>query len=192
MPTALQPAPARRRPAAPPGAGWSAARLTVAATAAALALVTTGCGSDAGAGTEAALAGAGAAAPAAPSGCRPYDGPGLPLAKDAEPSAVERCVTRVETVPGDGAWSFEIHERATDLEPLVAALRLPSDDRSYGACVPELKEPGVVLLEIDGTTVPIVTPKDGCGQPRAEVLQAWQRLHWTETARSRLGRAPTP
>jgi hypothetical protein len=170
----------------------SPGRLAVLLTITALALAAAGCGSGPGSGTGAALNDDPQAAAPAPgsAGCRPYSGPGVTLPEDAEPTSAERCTTRIETVPGDGAWSFEINERATDLDELMTAMRLPSEDRSTGACTQEIREPGVVLLEIGGTSVPVVTPKDGCGKPRPEVVRAWQDLRWHETGRSRLARQP--
>jgi hypothetical protein len=118
--------------------------------------------------------------------CRDVTGGAMPA--DAVPSAVVDCLPTTGHVPGDGEWLFRVDRRATDVERLVAALRLPSKPRTDGPCTMDLRGPLVVLLEVDGHLVPVDPPRDECGKPRREVIDAYQALHWTETGRTPLER----
>jgi hypothetical protein len=172
---------------------------TIAATAA-VALLAVGCGS--GMGTDGlavevppAVAtsnpGATPVSPGAPAPpgleCRGVTGGSLPA--DAAPSAVLDCLPITGHMPGDGEWLFRVDRRATDLERLVAALRLPSKPRTHGGeCTTDVRGPVVVLLEVEGRVVPVDPPRDECHHPRPEVIAAYKALHWTETGRTPLQR----
>jgi hypothetical protein len=110
---------------------------------------------------------------------------GEQLPRDAAPTAVLRCDRRNELVPGDGEWTFDVRSRATaGLDPLVAALRLPSEPMAYEYCTAEERLPTVVLLEFSTGLLPVVTPRDECGDTRPEVAAAYLALTWTEVHRT--------
>lgn len=143
-------------------------------------LLLAGCGSASGVDGVAATV-----PPARLADCPPTTvGETMPPA--AAPTAVLRCERRTELVPGDGEWTFDVRSRATaGLERLVAALRLPNEPRANEVCTMDLRLPTVVLLEFSTHLLPVVTPKDECGKTRAEVLDAYRALRWTEVSRTR-------
>jgi hypothetical protein len=111
----------------------------------------------------------------------------IQLAADVEVSAVVQCTGSREEVPGEGEWSFTIRERATgsQVDALVAALRLPSEPPSSGFCTSELRLPVMVDLATTSGPMTVATPKNACGQTRTEVSDAYQALHWVEVSRTR-------
>ena len=163
------------------------------AAAAALLLVAAGCGQGTAGGDSAAVVPAPAPVKAAPAAgpCpeQPADARALPA--DAAPSAVVGCLMGQRRVAGDGMWRVRVDRRATDIadiDRLVAALRLPSERRTDGACTLELRGPQTVALEIDGRVVHVMTPRDACSKPLPEVMAAYEALRWTETGVTKLER----
>lgn len=125
-----------------------------------------------------------------PQGCPQLPPPrGEALSRDEVPTAVLECMADVEIVPGDGEWSTAVRRRAIGgLPALVAALRLPSQPRTDGACTMELRMPVLVQLEVGGERVRVATPRDPCGKTRPEVVHAYQALSWQTQGRTRVTR----
>src|SRR5687768_3066194 len=159
----------------------------VAATAALL-LVAAGCGQGTAGGDSAAVVPAPAPVRAAPAAvpCPEQPAGARALPADAAPSAVVDCLIGQRRLPGDGMWRVRVDRRATDVDRLVAALRLPSERRTDGACTLELRGPQTVALEIDGKVVHVMTPRDACSKPLPEVIAAYEALRWTETGVTKL------
>ena len=97
-----------------PGAGTGRAASALAVTLM-VALLLSGCGQGevvtAGGSTgprSGNTAGAGGMADAGGTGC-PEPGSAVPIAHDAEPTAVLRCDGALSTITGDGEWSVTVH-----------------------------------------------------------------------------------
>jgi hypothetical protein len=160
--------------------------------AAAASLLAAGCGAGAPDG-DTSVVNVTAAATVSPSTLDPYGCPTTPVREtvpvDVVPTAVVRCLPDREVVPGDGEWTVNVREQATEnLEPLIAALRLRSEPRTNGACTLELREPVEVRLDYDGQLVTVRPPTDECGKTRPEVVAAYGKLRWTEVGRVRVER----
>jgi hypothetical protein len=113
-----------------------------------------------------------------------------PLGDHVVVVAVRRCYAGRELVPGDGEWETVRMERATgaSAEALVAALRLPSDPPTSGACAAVGVAPTVVDVETDhGEVLRVLPPTDRCGATRREVARAYQQVAWT-TVTTRRGK----
>ena len=171
--------------------GTAARGRLVAAAQVALCLLLVGCGTTSSVDGTDVGAGAGANGPGgvpdAP-GC-----PQLPAAAafpgDASPTAALQCLGTTEQVPGDGEWSVVLQQRATaGLVSLVAALRLPSQPPTDGACPAILREPTQVQLEVAGKPMLVNTPKDPCRQTRPEVIKAYAALSWVTVKRTPMTR----
>ena len=96
------------------------------------------------------------------------------------PVAAVICDQPIRTL-ADGREETSARERrADDVAALVAGLRLPDVPRTDDPCFANhISEPPVVLLDAQGRWVSPGSPRDACGQPRAEVLRAYEALKLT-------------
>jgi hypothetical protein len=75
----------------------------------------------------------------------------------------------------DGVTGTE--QRATDIEALVEALRLPDEKPTDGACTTEMVNlPWIALLDASGRWIHPGTPADACRKPRKKVRLAVAEL----------------
>jgi len=120
----------------------------------------------------------------------PFDPPSAPVALPAGfvPVAATRCVSTMETVPGDGEWLVRILQRAEgDLNALAAALRQPSGTPGNEDCTLQLRAPVVVtLVDAAGTEVTPTAPTTACTDPLPAVVDAIKALSWHEVSRTRV------
>ncbi|MER7890773.1 hypothetical protein ABTX15_13200 [Micromonospora sp. NPDC094482] len=120
-----------------------------------------------------------AAAPEVGAG-RPVPGAaaGLPLLDDTfTPVAAVLCGQEARQRPGGGHDLVVTERRADEVTALVAALRLPDEPPSRGACTADLVlPPWLALLDERGRWLRPGIPADGCGKPRVEVRAALDGL----------------
>jgi hypothetical protein len=83
--------------------------------------------------------------------------------------AVLRCDPYASREDGDGIWAGALLQRLEgDLEPLLAALAVPSNPRSLGPCAAiGYVSPELWVEDADGRVVRAAAPSDGCGAPKA-------------------------
>jgi len=111
-----------------------------------------------------------------------------PLADDFAPVAVVICGTSPRPAPSGGEDMVAGEQRSESVEALTAALRLPSERRSSGACTAMLVQaPWFALLDAQGRWVRPGVPVNSCGQPRREVLDAFDALPLTTVRSSKVG-----
>ena len=81
----------------------------------------------------------------------------------------------------DGGQDLVLTEgRATDLTALLAALRLPDEQPTNGACTLEMPwVPNLLLFDAQGRWIRPGIPVNGCGKPRPEVQEAVRGLRLT-------------
>jgi hypothetical protein len=103
---------------------------------------------------------------------------GLPrLGKDFTPVSAVLCGTSPRPAPAGGENLVATEQRSDSVDALVAALRLPDEPRSNGACTANLITVGwFALLDAEGRWLRPGVPVDGCGKPRREVRDALDRL----------------
>ncbi|MFI1991875.1 hypothetical protein [Actinoplanes sp. NPDC020271] len=66
---------------------------------------------------------------------------------------------------------------SSDIATLVAALRLPDEERTDGPCTLMLvTPPWIALIDAQGRWIHPGVPVNACGQPRAEVMDAAAKL----------------
>ena len=118
--------------------------------------------------------------PARPGGADPVN---LPRLDDSfEPVAAVVCSSAPLRRPSGGTDLVATESRADDVTALVAALRLPDEPRTGGACTLELYlPPFFALLDAQGRWVRPGLPVDECGKVRSEVRDAVQGLRLTPT-----------
>jgi len=98
-------------------------------------------------------------------------------------TAVVVCAVEHRTRPDGGEDLVATESRATDIEALLAALRLPDEALADGACTLELR--GVewfALLDDLGRWVRPGLPTDACGKIRMEVIDAVAGLQLTQVS----------
>ncbi|MEU4474197.1 hypothetical protein [Micromonospora sp. NPDC023888] len=97
------------------------------------------------------------------------------------PVAAVLCGREIRPGPGGGRDQVATERRATQLAPLLAALRLPDQESDRGvACSLEmLVPPWLALLDDQGRWLRPYLPTDACGKPRAEVRKALAELSTT-------------
>ena len=79
--------------------------------------------------------------------------------------------------PGGGADLIAAEERATDIAALLAALRLPDEKPTDGACTADMViTPWLALVDEAGRWIRPGVPVDACGKPRREVRDALGKL----------------
>ncbi len=103
-----------------------------------------------------------------------------PLAGDFAPVAVVMCVPQPVRRPDGGDDMAAVESRGEDIAALLAALRLPDEAQTDGACRADL--PGVpffVLQDAAGRWVRPGVPADACGRIRDEVTAAVSGLRLT-------------
>jgi len=105
----------------------------------------------------------------------------LPHLDDSfRPVSVVVCLTTAQHRDTGGADLTAVEKRADDVTALVAALRLPDEAPTSGACTMELiTVPWLALLDADGRWIRPGVPVDSCAKPRIEVRTALDRLHFT-------------
>jgi hypothetical protein len=126
---------------------------------------------------------------------KPVMGPGnddvvaLPrLAADFAPVAVIICGNAPEQLADGSTALMETERRADDVAELVAALRLPDQPRTAGACTADLPMvPWFAMLDAQGRWVHPGTPVDVCGKIRIEVRNAVQNLKLTTVTSKKAG-----
>jgi hypothetical protein len=102
------------------------------------------------------------------------------LAADFQSVAAILCLRGPEQQPDGSTAAVESERRADDVAALVAALRLPDQPRTDGACTADLPMvPWFALLDAQGRWVHPGTPVDACGKIRIEVRNAVQNLKLT-------------
>jgi hypothetical protein len=112
------------------------------------------------------------------------------LADTFRPVSAILCQPPIVRLPAGTTAPPSAERRADDIDALVAALRLPSEKPTNGACTAEaVVIPWIALLDDSGRWVHPGTPLDGCRKPRKEVLAALDQLHLTG---SEAPPAPTP
>lgn len=91
-----------------------------------------------------------------------------------EAVAVLRCDPYASQQDRDGGWSGVLLERLEgDLEPVLAALAMPSDPRSLGPCpAVAYLTPELWVERAGGDVVRVAVPADGCGAPKHVGLEA--------------------
>lgn len=102
-----------------------------------------------------------------------YAEPGL-VPEGFDAVAVLRCDPYASQQDGDEVWSGALLERLEgDLNPVLAALAVPSDPRSLGPCpAVAYASPELWLEGVDGTIVRVAVPATGCGAPKDVGLEA--------------------
>jgi hypothetical protein len=99
------------------------------------------------------------------------------------PTAGIVCGQQVQRRADGGQDLVATESRADDVAVLVAALRLPDEQPTDGACTADLPMvPWFVLLDEQGRWVRPGVPKDSCGKVRAEVRDAVAGLRLTRVA----------
>jgi hypothetical protein len=94
-----------------------------------------------------------------------------------QPAAAVVCRSGPQRRPSGGSDLVALEERAEEVAALVAALRLPDEKPTDGACTMELQfVPWLALLDAQGRWVRPGVPVDGCGKPRPEFRTAYERL----------------
>ena len=90
-----------------------------------------------------------------------------------EAVAVLRCDPYASQQERDEVWSGALLERLEgELEPVLAALAMPSDPRSLGPCpAVAFLSPELWLEGLDGKVVRVAVPADGCGAPKQVGLE---------------------
>ncbi|MEU4242720.1 hypothetical protein [Actinoplanes sp. NPDC026619] len=98
------------------------------------------------------------------------------------------CRTAPLMRPGGGEDLEAVEERADDITALVAALRLPDEPPTNGACTAEgWIQPYLVLLDADGRWIRPGVPVDGCHKPRLEFRDAFGGLKTTKVSGRTVG-----
>jgi hypothetical protein len=99
------------------------------------------------------------------------------------PVAAVICRSAPVRRPSGGEDMVAAEERADDIAALVAALRLPDEERTDGACTLELPYvPWLALLDDQGRWVRPGVPADACGKPRREFREAFEQLRTRRVA----------
>lgn len=110
------------------------------------------------------------------------------LAADFAPVAVVVCGGGSEQQPDGSTAMMATERRADDVAELVAALRLPDQPRTTGACTMDLPTvPWFAMLDAQGRWVHPGTPVDLCGKIRIEVRDAVQNLKLTTVTSKKVG-----
>jgi hypothetical protein len=105
------------------------------------------------------------------------------LRADFVPTAAVVCDLQSERREDGGEDLVAIESRAEDVTVLAAALRLPAEPRTDGACRSDLPTiPWLALLDTDGRWVRPGAPMDPCGKIRIEVRDAIAALALTRVA----------
>lgn len=122
------------------------------------------------------------APPPAPAGG--LDALALPrLGGDFAPRAVIVCAEQVQRRADGGQDLVATESRADDVADLVAALRLPDEQLTNGACTLDLPTvPWFVLVDDVGHWLRPGVAKDSCGKVRVEVRDAVARLRLTRVS----------
>lgn len=99
------------------------------------------------------------------------------------PTAGIVCDQQVQRRADGGQDLIAAESRAEDIAALVAALRLPDEQPTDGACTSDLPiVPWFVLLDEQGRWIRPGVPKDSCGKVRVEVRDAVAGLRLTRVA----------
>jgi hypothetical protein len=110
------------------------------------------------------------------------------LGDDFTPVAVTVCATGPRSAPAGGEDMVATEQRGADVEALVAALRLPDEERTDGACTLDLPiVPWFALHDAQGRWVRPGVPVDACGKPRIEVRDALAGLKLTTVTSRKVG-----
>jgi hypothetical protein len=119
----------------------------------------------------------------------PDAGGDLPrLGDDFTPVAVTICATGPRAAVAGGEDLVATEQRSDDVAALVAALRLPDEERTSGACTLDLPiVPWFALHDAQGRWVRPGVPVDACGKPRIEVREAIAALPLTTVTRRKVG-----
>jgi hypothetical protein len=105
------------------------------------------------------------------------------LGDDFAPSAVIVCGVQVQRRADGGQDLVATEGRADDVTALVAALRLPDEQVTDGACTADLPMvPWFALLDEQGRWVRPGVPRDSCGKVRVEVRDAVAGSRLTQVA----------
>jgi hypothetical protein len=111
----------------------------------------------------------------------PSDAPHETLTLLWTPVAVERCVTAIRDIPGQGRWETATLERADHgLGPLITALRRPQESHRPGTLCPDLAmlPPQIVLFNAAGQKMIPRLPLTGCGLVQIQLTAALAALPW--------------
>jgi hypothetical protein len=131
--------------------------------------------------------------PSPPASAVPFDptfgnaGPGGTVPAGFAPVAALRCSivghARTPGAPGGRPVTVIEERTSTGLDGLLDVLRLPWATAGSPVCPASLvAAPYVVLVGADGRAIRPALPRDGCGQPRAEVLAVITALPWRAPA----------
>ncbi len=178
-------------------------RTAPAVAALASVLVLAGCGSsastapEAGSGKARATAAGGSPCPSATElSARglydPADGTRLP--EDFEAQELVRCTLETREYAGEGLWSVVVERRASaGLQPLVSALRAPSDTSTPGFCDDVGHSvPWMALRGSAGTWTHPAVPATACRAPQPGYALALDGVALTEVAVTRVAQVQTP
>jgi hypothetical protein len=113
-----------------------------------------------------------------------HDALGLQRLDDSfQPVAAVVCLAAPAKRAGGGTDLIAGEQRADDIAALVAALRLPDQSRTGGACTMDLPfVPWLALLDAQGRWIRPGIPADACGKPRREFRDAYQAVKMTPVA----------
>lgn len=121
---------------------------------------------------------------------------GTPLPVDFRTVAVVRCVDVSQSFPGGGVWNVALAQRATTgLQPLLTALRLPSQSPptgQYGCSAVGIVLPNFALVGAHGQFMRPGLPHDACGMPLTKALDALNALPWKTEISQKLDQIQSP
>lgn len=105
------------------------------------------------------------------------------LGGDFAPTSVIVCDEQIQRRADGGQDLVATESRAYDISVLIAALRLPDERPTNGACTLDLPSvPWLALVDALGRWIHPGVPKDGCGKVRVEVRDAVAKLRQTRVA----------
>ncbi|GIE98841.1 hypothetical protein Ari01nite_63060 [Paractinoplanes rishiriensis] len=160
----------------------------------AMVLVAAGCGGDSGAGDSTMPAEAplvqptwescAAAAPSARGLDGAQDALSMPrLDGSFQPVSAVVCGSAPVKQANGSTALVASENKATDIAAVVAALRLPDEAPTDGACTMDLPVvPWLALVDADGRWVQPGVPKDACGKPRIEFRDAFGAMRTTQVS----------
>jgi hypothetical protein len=151
----------------------------------AAALLTAACGTATGTGSGLGSAGDGQAPVGRPGSAHcPISLPEGSVPAGFATAWVLRCSEAVRPVSGNGRWWFDVEERTdSGLGPLLAALRRPDEAMPPGTVCSGIGvgETPVALVDAAGRVVHPRMPRNSCGHPQQQVLDALAALRFRET-----------
>lgn len=105
-----------------------------------------------------------------------------------------QCVEDLRELPGQGQWAVEVRQVATGrVAALAAAYDRPDEPQTTQMCLLSLTvTPAVTLVDATGHALLPTTPRDGCGQPQRQIIQAYDRVTWHEVSSRKVRQVVSP